>query len=129
VNGSTPPIPTGAGLFANVPLPPPLRAPTFPPSSRYSGIDTATLTTSDGRTIAYLRRRFIPPPGSFQLLAEHVVADGDRLDLIAAAYLGDPEQFWRLCDANGAMDPEELTAHIGAVIRVTLPHGVQGVAG
>jgi hypothetical protein len=129
VNGATPPVPTGAGLFANTPLPPPLRAPAFPPSSRYSGIDIATLTTSDGRTIAYLRRRFIPPPSSFQLLAEHVVADGDRLDLIAATYLGDPEQFWRLCDANGAMDPEELTARIGGVIRVTLPQGVQGVAG
>jgi hypothetical protein len=129
VNGSTPPLPTSAGLFANTALPPPLRAPAFPPGSRYSGVDTATLTTSDGRTIAYLRRRFIPSPDSFQVLAEHVVADGERLDLIAATYLGDPEQFWQLCDANGAMDPEDLTARTGAVIRITLPQGVQGVAG
>ena len=35
--------------------------------------------------------------------------DGDRLDNVSAQYLGDPEQFWRLCDANNAMEPEELT--------------------
>ncbi|HEY1345685.1 MAG TPA: LysM domain-containing protein [Streptosporangiaceae bacterium] len=129
MNGTSLPIPTGAGLFANTPLPPPLRAPKFPPSSRYSGVETATLSTKDGRTLAYLRRRFIPPPDRFQLLVEHVVSDGDRLDLIAANYLGDPEQFWRLCDANAVMDPEELTAKVGQVIRITLPEGVQGVAG
>jgi hypothetical protein len=129
MNGTSAPIPTGAGLFANTPLPPPLRAPKFLPSSRYSGIETGTFTTNDGRVLAYLRRRFIPPPDSFQLLVEHVVSDGDRLDLIAATYLGDPEQFWQLCDANVAMDPEELTATVGQVIRITLPAGVQGVAG
>ena len=42
------------------------------------------------------------------LLAEHVVVRGDRLDLIAAAYLGDPTQFWRICDANPVIHPEEL---------------------
>ena len=34
----------------------------------------------------------------------------DRLDVMAAQYLGDPELFWRICDANGAMRPEEFTA-------------------
>jgi hypothetical protein len=36
------------------------------------------------------------------------VADGERLDLIAARFLGDPEQFWRLCDANRTLRPEDL---------------------
>jgi hypothetical protein len=51
---------------------------------------------------------------------------GDRLDNLAARYLGDPEQFWRLCDANGAMRPDELVEVIGAVIKITLPQGIAG---
>jgi len=48
------------------------------------------------------------------------------LDNLAAKYLGDPEQFWRLCDANGAMRPDELVEVIGAVIKITLPQGITG---
>ena len=104
-----------------------LKTTPFPPTSRYHGIDTATLEPSDGKIIAYLRRRFVPPPELFALLQEHTVVQGDRLDNIAAQYLGDPEQFWRLCDANAAIRPEELTATIGRRLRITLPEGVPGV--
>ena len=96
----------------------------FPPTSRYSAISTTALTAVDGRTIPYLRRRFVPSPDRFALLQEHRVEEGDRLDNIAARYLGDPEQFWQLCDANGAMRPEELTESVGRRIRVTLPEGI-----
>jgi len=51
----------------------------------------------------------------------------DRLDNIAAHYLGDPEQFWRLADANNAMRPEELTEEVGRRLRVTHPEGMTGV--
>ena len=51
---------------------------------------------------------------------------GDRLDNITAKYLGDPEQFWRMCDANGAIRPDELTETIGNTIRITLPQGIPG---
>lgn len=99
----------------------------FPPTSRYHGIETATLETSDGRTVIYLKRRFVPPPDRFALLQEHVVVQGDRLDNITARYLGDPEQFWRICDANGAMRPDELTDEIGRRLRITLPEGIPGM--
>ncbi len=97
----------------------------FPVTNRYYGIDTATFVTADGRTVAYLRRRFVPDRSNAVALAEHVVAQGDRLDNVTALYLGDPEQFWRLCDANNAMQPEELTAdsQIGRTLRVPLPQG------
>ena len=98
----------------------------FPPTSRYHAIEVATLVTPDGRTVSYLRRRFVPPPERFDLLQEHSVTQGDRLDNITAQYLGDPEQFWRLCDANGAMEPEELTDSIGRRLRITLPEGIPG---
>ena len=62
--------------------------------------------------------------GRFALLQEHVVTQGERLDNIAAQYLGDPEAYWRLCDANNAMRPEELTETIGRQLRITLPQGI-----
>lgn len=98
----------------------------FPTNSRYHGIDTATLTLPDGRLLVYVRRRFVPPADGFALLQEHLVTQGDRLDNLAASYLGDPELFWRLCDANTAMRPEELTEQIGRVLRITLPAGIPG---
>ena len=98
----------------------------FPPTSRYSGIETAEIKMPDGRIIVYLRRRFVPPPERFALLQEHTVKQGDRLDNIAAQYLGDPEQFWRLCDANNAIAPEELTDAAGRKLRITLPEGIPG---
>jgi hypothetical protein len=57
-----------------------------------------------------------------------VVFQGDRLDNIAALYLGDPEQFWRICDANAAMRPNELTETIGRRLRITLPEGIPGTS-
>jgi hypothetical protein len=97
----------------------------FPITSRYHGLDIATLETVQRKTIVYLRRRFIPPPERFQLLQEHTVTQGERLDNIAAQYLGDPERFWQLCDANNAMQPEELTQTLGRRLRITLPEGMQ----
>ena len=44
--------------------------------------------------------------------------------MLTARYIGDPEQFWRVCDANRALLPDELTAAAGSVIRITLPEGV-----
>lgn len=99
----------------------------FPPTSRYFNIETATVETPARRTVIYLRRRFVPPSERFSLLQEHVVVQGDRLDNITARYLGDPEQFWRVCDANGAMRPDELTEEIGRRLRITLPEGIPGV--
>ena len=99
----------------------------FPPNSRYAAIETTTLTLPDGTVIRYLRRRFIPPPDRFTQVQEHTVTQGERLDNITALYLGDPEQFWRVCDANPIMRPEELTEQIGRHIRITLPEGIPGM--
>jgi hypothetical protein len=100
--------------------------PAFPPSSRYHKTATAKFTMADGSEVAYLKRRFVPPPEAFALLQEHAVAQGERLDHIAAKYLGDPEQFWRICDANGAVRPNELLEPIGRRLRITLPENIPG---
>jgi hypothetical protein len=103
-----------------------LQATLYPINSRYHGLAIAQLSASDGRTISYLRRRFVPQPERFALLLEHVVVQGDRLDNIAARYFDDPEQFWRICDANRAIRPEELTETAGRRLRITLPEGIPG---
>jgi nucleoid-associated protein YgaU len=93
----------------------------FQHASRYAVLETAAVTTPDGRVVAYKRRRFLPQGAEMPLLVEVVVTEGDRLDLIAARTLGDPEQFWRVCDANNATNPFDLTAEPGAVLRVPVP--------
>jgi hypothetical protein len=98
----------------------------FAITSRYYSIPTAEFETTEGKKIVYLRRRFAPPPSAFTLLLEHSVTEGERLDSITAQYLGDPEQFWRVCDANSAIRPEELIETVGRRLRITLPEGIPG---
>lgn len=100
----------------------------FPTDSRYYASSTWTYIGPDGQTITYLARRFVPQPGppNFSTIATHTVHQGDRLDLIAAKYLGDPLMFWLICDANGAIDPDKLTETPGSVVNITTPLGVPG---
>lgn len=98
----------------------------FPANSRYQNVDTATMVLSDGTRIVYLQRRFLPALDSFSIQQAYAVAQGDRLDNLAARFVGDPEQFWRICDANGAMRPDDLTAVVGRALRIALPAGIPG---
>jgi hypothetical protein len=75
----------------------------FEHTSRYYPLETASLTENG------------------ELLAEVLITQGDRIDLITARTLGDPEQFWRIGDANLVLDPAELVAHPGQRIRVERP--------
>ncbi|MGA8572449.1 MAG: LysM peptidoglycan-binding domain-containing protein [Desulfobaccales bacterium] len=100
----------------------------FPTDSRYYNSATLSYTTPAGQTITYLARRFVPQPGApnFATVATHTVTQGDRLDLIAAKYLGDPLIYWLICDANGAIRPDDLLLTPGTVINITMPQGVPG---
>lgn len=98
----------------------------FEPSSRYYGKPLTTSVTQEGETIVHTTRRFIPPPERFSFLHFHFVEQGDRLDNLAHRYLGDAQQFWRLCDGNGVDKPNQLTEKVGSAVRVTLPEGVPG---
>ncbi len=98
----------------------------FPPTSRYYGIEIKSLTRDDGQVLAYLARRFVPQSAGFALLHLHEVVEGERIDLVAARELGDPEAYWRICDANDAMRPADLTATLGRRLRITLPEGIPG---
>ena len=97
----------------------------FDSTSRYFNSKIAIVEVSNGdgttRTVRYVQRRVIPPPDSGLTVIEHTVTEGDRLDNIAARYLGDPTEFWLLCDANNVLKPNDLTGTIGRVIKIALP--------
>jgi hypothetical protein len=95
----------------------------FELTSRYYGLKTLELTDSQGRVFSYVSRRFLPQNHGWPVVAEVAVTEGDRLDLIAARTFGDGEQFWRLCDANSAMHPGELTLESGRILSIALPQG------
>jgi hypothetical protein len=92
----------------------------FEPTSRYSQLPTKKLETVDRREIAYVLRRFLPSGKELPLLVDVTVNQGDRLDIIAARTIGDPEQFWRICDANDAMNPFDLE-EVDLVLHVPVP--------
>jgi hypothetical protein len=96
----------------------------FDTTSRYFNLETATISVPDNedgtREIRYVRRRIIPSTESQTTLVEHTVAQGERLDQITARYLGDPVLFWRVCDANNVLQPEELE-ETGRVIDIAMP--------
>ena len=96
----------------------------FDKTSRYTNCEIATLKVTDPnsttRELRYVRRRFIPLVDGMTVIAEHTVTQGDRLDNITAKYLGDPTQFWRICDANEMMKPEDLEEN-GRVIKIAMP--------
>jgi hypothetical protein len=97
----------------------------FDSTSRYSIIATTTMSVPDAddgtREIRYLKRRIIPSSEGMTTMVEHTVAQGERLDLITARYLGDPTQFWRVCDANNVLAPEELE-ETGRIVEIALPN-------
>lgn len=72
----------------------------FASDSRYAKLATYTVTLPDGRSVVATRLPL--PPLQLALAGYHPRVQGDRLDLLAARYLGDPTLFWKLCDANDA---------------------------
>ncbi len=77
------------------------------PGSRYEKSGAFVLTRPDGTMIQSLR---LPLPGPALVQGYYRRADGQRLDLIANAFLKDATAFWRLCDANNAVVPDSLAA-------------------
>jgi len=89
----------------------------FAPGSRYEQVAEAVYVDRQGRQLPYKLLRPFPPEASTRQF--HDVADHERLDLIAYRFYGDPEQFWRLCDGNRTLRPEELEV-AGRRIRIPL---------
>jgi hypothetical protein len=87
----------------------------FSQGSRYERVPTAVHVDRDGRERPYVLLRTFPPGAPIR--QRHTFAEHERLDLVAFRYLGDPEQFWRLCDANGVLRPDALEV-VGRSFRI-----------
>lgn len=94
----------------------------FEATSRYAGVPLALWQPRpELPPRAYVRRRFIAQPAEIAVAAWHLVAGGERPDLIAAKHLGDPLLYWQIADANAVIDPHELTEAPGRRIAIPQP--------
>jgi hypothetical protein len=88
--------------------------------SRYADVAEYEITDARGRVIRYKGIRFIPATPA---RLGHRTAAGERLDHIAYAHYRDPERFWRICDANAALWPGDLTAETGRILAIPTSRG------
>lgn len=93
----------------------------FEPTSRYYNLTIKAITTAEGQKVSYVNRRWLPPGQRLLIQGKVIVQQGDRLDHISTRTLGDPQQFWQICDGNNAMNPTELTAELGRYLRIPMP--------
>jgi hypothetical protein len=76
-------------------------------SSRYAKSATYVVTLPGGAQVTAVKP---PLPGSEPSAGFYQRPTGERLDLISARFLVDATQFWRLCDLNGTLAPDALSA-------------------
>jgi hypothetical protein len=88
----------------------------FTTTSRYANVPDATYQDANGRQFPYKLLRLTP---SAPTILTHTVVQQDRLDLLANTFYTDPQQFWRICDANAAMRPDDLLVP-GAQLSIAL---------
>lgn len=86
--------------------------------SRYLGVEDAEMVDDQGRVVRYKRTRLVPPTAASY---SHVVRSHERLDHVSFEHFRDSERYWRICDANLAMWPEELVERPGRRILIPPP--------
>ncbi len=98
----------------------------YPRTSRYHDAEIGIHRRPDGSEVRYTKRRLLPPlddGGGHQEAQPHVVGAGERPDLLAQRYFGDPGQWWQIADANPVLDPRELTDEAGRIIGIPIAGG------
>ena len=76
---------------------------------------------ADGSEETFVGRRIIPAMERYRVLDRVRMETNSRIDNVAAAVYGDPEQYWRICDANGTAEPAAATKPEGRLLIVPLP--------
>ena len=87
----------------------------FDQRSRYRDTENAQHTTDSGDVVVYRRRRILPRVEDMQMRGMVTVIPNERVDHLTARTLGDPLQYWQLCDANPVMNPSELLTQSSSV--------------
>lgn len=82
--------------------------------SRYAAQQIVNAPLSDGTTAPTV---FGPTPQTFSRFIYYQVQAGDRYDILAARFLGDPMKWWMIADLNPQVFyPENLQP--GAMLRI-----------
>ncbi|MGN6105673.1 MAG: LysM domain-containing protein [Kofleriaceae bacterium] len=85
----------------------------FLPTSRYAQLPTVEVPSGDDRTATIVKLRRLPATeGEPTVMAEH-----DRLDVIARERYGESTEYWHIADANSELVASDLV-QVGRVIRV-----------
>jgi hypothetical protein len=98
----------------------------FPLNSRYKADNVRQYTTADGETVPFVGRRIIPEMDRYSVLDRHRTVTSERIDQVADAFYGDPEQYWRICDANGVRRPAEADDPVGHLLVIPMPMEMTG---
>jgi len=93
----------------------------FDSTSRYASLETSTIKLADGTEVSFVKRRFIPQADTLQIIGQTKTVQGDRMDTVTARTLGEPLSFWRVADANEAMDPFDLVDEIDRTLNIPMP--------
>ena len=83
--------------------------------SRYAKVGEHEWTDPSGRMFVYKKVRFIPEATARR---RHILVQGERVDHLAHKYYRDSERFWRICDANAALWPDDLVATPGETLLI-----------
>jgi hypothetical protein len=78
----------------------------YDPKSRYVKTPTYVVTDHRGRPVTVVA---VPPHVAQPIAGVHVLREGQRPDHLAQQYLADATGFWRIAEANDAMEAEWLT--------------------
>ena len=98
----------------------------YAPNSRYYSLPLRSRTAADGTVTQFAGRRIIPATTRYRPLDRYRCEGDERIDLVAAEFYGDAEQYWRICDAAGVEDPAQTTAAEGRILIIPLPLEVSG---
>ena len=93
----------------------------FDQRSRYRDVQDAEYVTETGRVVVYRLRRILPRIEDLHMRGSVQVIPNERVDHLTARTIGDPLQFWQLCDANGVMHPTELLDSPTGLVQVPQP--------
>ncbi|MCX6243088.1 MAG: hypothetical protein NTU98_00135 [Bacteroidetes bacterium] len=78
----------------------------FDNKSRYTKLTPYEVSDHRGRKVKVVP---VPPAPDQEPLGRHLLQQGQRTDHLSKHYLDDPAGYWRICEINDAMLPEQLT--------------------
>jgi hypothetical protein len=87
----------------------------FEEKSRYVKLKPYTVTDRRRRVTLVVPVSTAPEQ---QPLGRHLLKQGQRLDHLSHHYLDDPAGYWRICEINEVMLPEELSSRKEIIIPI-----------